>query len=474
MALSAEIETDEHAPTEDVLVFRWANGVFHLVGGSGRGAGWAGIVEVSPAGNPLLEEAWRSGVPVRVLSDRPVLVCGPYWAAQAAVIPVGREHLVVFGGPEVGARSDATLVTDAARAVAHTGDTSAEKLLADELEVVHAVRALQSYQPVCVRDTARHIATVAARALACDVAAVKVRVGAEPTLEVLQLAHGRVVDGEPAAPGRDASRFLDAASMKSEPIIEQSVGREPQVWTDPVVSRMTLPIGAGMGALALGHAMGHERGFTSLCQRIARALADSAQPLLNQAISHEQMTAERAEFERASQLDPLTGVGNRAAWHAALAAVPAGTEKSYSVLSADVDGLKQVNDAYGHPTGDNLLRLAAGELRATLRECDVVCRVGGDEFLALLANAGEHEASAAAERVAATLTGTRLNDLGLTASLSMGWAAFDGDWPSTVQRADERMYAAKRQKGSQRLPMPAAKPRSEPRRRRTDRHGWGR
>jgi diguanylate cyclase (GGDEF)-like protein len=470
MAVSGGFDVPVGATAEDVLVFRRADGVFHLVGGAGRGAGWASIVDIAPAESPLMENAWRSGVPVRVSAPDPVRVGGPYWAAQAAVVPVGREHLVVLGGAAVGAMPDAVLVADAARAVAHTGDASAEKLLTDELEVVHAVRALQSYQPLCVRDTARHIATVAAKSLSCDVAAVSVRGAPEPLLEVLQLADGEVVGTDPGLAGRDAARFLDAAATVTEPIVEQSVGAVPEVWTDPVVSRMTLPIGGGLGTLALGHAVGRERGFTSLCQRIARALAESAEALLSQAIAHEQLAAEREQYQRATQIDPLTGIGNRAAWVAALESVPTGTTR-YAVLSADVDGLKMVNDAYGHATGDNLLRLAAGELRSTLRESDVVCRVGGDEFLALLADAGESEAEAVAKRIAAALSAARLNDEGLTASLSIGWAAFDGDWDSTTETADERMYASRREHGSRRTP-PMPKRHGSRRRRRTDSHGW--
>src|SRR5205085_10999230 len=147
--------------------------------------------------------------------------------------------------------SDASFVAAAARAVAETGEASAEKLLADELEVVHAVRALVDYQPTSVRETARHIATVAARALSCDVAAVHVRTPMESTLDIIQLG-GDAVDTDPRHAGRDAEPFLVAAATGGHPIVEQTVGPDPEVWTDKVVSRLTLPIGqnAGFGALS--------------------------------------------------------------------------------------------------------------------------------------------------------------------------------------------------------------------------------
>src|SRR5690242_2085029 len=286
------------AVAEDVLVFRWVPDNFRLVGGKGRGAGWANIVEVSPADSPAIRNAWRSGVPVRVSADAKVNVAGPYWATDAVVVPLGHEHVVVFGGPSVADSPDGVFVTAAARAVAETGNATAEKLLSDELEVVHAVRALTAYQPTTVRETARHIATVAARALSCDVAAVRVHTPSEATLDILQLQSGDPVEPSDCRMGRDADAFLDAASTNTSPLVEQTVGPDPEVWTSPIVSRMTLPIGqAGLGALSLGHAEGHERGFTSLCQRIGRALAESAEPLLNQAIALETLAGEREKYE---------------------------------------------------------------------------------------------------------------------------------------------------------------------------------
>src|SRR3954447_16410148 len=137
---------------DDVLVFRWTPDCFRLIGGRGRGAGWANIVEVGLSDSESMTRAWRTGTPVRVHSESKVNIGGPYWASHAVVVPVGQEHLVVFGGPTVERHSDASFVAAAARAVAETGEASAEKLLSDELEVIHAVRALVDYQPTSVRE----------------------------------------------------------------------------------------------------------------------------------------------------------------------------------------------------------------------------------------------------------------------------------------------------------------------------------
>lgn len=467
-AATAERATDDLA--EDVLIFRWRDNCFRLIGGTGRGAGWANIVDIEVGDSPLLEEAWRSGVPARISTSKPIRVGGPYWAAHAVVVPVGHEHVVLFGGPSVSNRPDAAFITAAARAVGQMGEVSAEKLLADELEVVHAVRAMTSYQPVCVRETARHIATIAAQMLSCDVAAVRVSGGDPATLEILQLTDGATTNDASHA-GRDAERYLAAAGRMAAPVVEQSVGTDPEIWTDQVVSRMTLPIGPGLGfgAIALGHAAGHERGFTSLCQRIARALADAAEPMLSQAIAHEQLTTEREQYQRATKTDWLTGVGNRAAWEAAIKTMPAEEAGSYAVLSADVDDLKLINDEFGHATGDNLLRMTASVMRSSLRSCDLLCRVGGDEFLVLLPNSGEAEAQAVAQRISAAAAASDLPEQRASVSLSVGWAIFDGAWDTTTNTSDARMYAAKRAKDAARDSASGARRRNDKHnRRRTD------
>lgn len=436
------------APAEDVLVFESQPDGFKLIGGKGRGAGWAGVVELRLGDNPTVAQTWKVAMPVRIAAATPVHVAGPYWASDAVLVPVGHAHLVIFGGPSVRKVSDALLVGQAARMVAATGHVSAEKLLSDELELVHAMREMSNYQATDVRDTARHIATVAARALSCDVAAVRVQSGERATLEIVEMGADESAQAGPHMAGRDASEYLEAAATLTDAMVEQTVGPDPEVWKQQVVSRMTVPIGPelDLGALALGHAQGHERGFTSLCQRIGRALAQSAEQLLNQAIAHEQLQAERQSFQRATRTDSLTGIGNRAAWELALASPPR-TEKhdAYAIISADLDGLKYINDHYGHGAGDAVIRGAADMLLSTLRASDVLCRVGGDEFLALLPDVDANEVREIVRRLERAMSSWRLTEHGLMPRLSIGWAIFDGDWPATVRNADRRMYTVKRQ-----------------------------
>ncbi|MET1231375.1 MAG: hypothetical protein ABWY52_00830 [Candidatus Limnocylindrales bacterium] len=178
----------EGAVADDVLTFEHVDDGFALVGVRGHRAGWAGIVALDAHDDGLVGRAWRCGTAER-LSSGPRLkhVAGPYYARFAVAVPVGQRHVVVFGGKRPITPSDSQLVRLAAAEVDRTHGVSADKLLADELELVHALRALMAYRPVTVRDTVRHIATVAGHALSCDVAVIRLEIDGQSLVEGLDL-----------------------------------------------------------------------------------------------------------------------------------------------------------------------------------------------------------------------------------------------------------------------------------------------
>jgi diguanylate cyclase (GGDEF)-like protein len=152
--------------------------------------------------------------------------------------------------------------------------------------------------------------------------------------------------------------------------------------------------------------------------------------------------------------DPLTGLYNRAYFNEVIrrelvSARLAGAR--LSVLLADVDRFKQINDRMGHATGDDVLRFVANYLTSCVRESDFVFRWGGDEFLLLLPRTEEADASQKAAEL-----GHRLPNIPGTErvapSLSVGWATHKpGDeFSATLAAADARMYEVK-QKGRQRV-----------------------
>lgn len=430
-------------PPGDVLVFEHREDGFTLVGGSGRGAGWAGIVELDLAEAVLVGAAWRRGTAERIAGVNPVQIAGPYYARHAVAVPVGHEHVVVFGSNEPILARDSELVERAARAATDSHGVSADKLLADELEVVQALRSLTAYQPLTVRDTARHIATVAGQALSCEVAVIRIEIDERALVEGLDLR------SMSALANPDTSGHLATMVGSRWPVIEQVAPTDPDVFGVDVASRMLLPLaGDGTGALALGHATTTARGFTSLCQRIGRAIADASEILISQARAREQLATERELLTRLLETDALTGVANRRAWEDIVSAWTAGRNVSdASVISCDVDGLKAANDRYGHDAGDAIIRGAASLLRSCVRETDVVARIGGDEFAVLVAPADVDSAGRIVARIRRAQKGWRVTEHGLQVRLSVGAARIvGGDIVGAFALADRSMYATKRRR----------------------------
>jgi diguanylate cyclase (GGDEF)-like protein len=448
-SLAAQPAGDLSAP-QDVLVFESMDTGFALVGGQGRGAGWAGIVQLGPADEALVGRSWRRGTAERISGRRPLPVAGPYYARHAVAVPVGQRHVVVFGAARPITLRDTELVRLAAAAVdATTHGVSADKLLADELELVHALRVLMAYRPVSVRDTVRHVATVAAQALSCEVAVMRVQLDGQTLVEGIDLRSMSALDNP------DAGEFLASLDGRMGPLIEQVAPRDPDIFGVDVASRLTLPLpGPGAGVLALGHSADRARGFTSLCQRIGRAIADAAELLISQAHTREQLAAERDLLARLVRTDPLTGGANRKAWDDEVAAWRAdgGRRDSAYVLYCDLDGLKAVNDQFGHAAGDALIRAAADLLKSCVRQSDMVARVGGDEFAVLLTPADAQTAGRVVGRVRRAQRTWRVTEHGLIPQLSVGQGAVDdGDLESARSAADRHMYQDKMHRSARQL-----------------------
>ena len=149
----------------------------------------------------------------------------------------------------------------------------------------------------------------------------------------------------------------------------------------------------------------------------------------------------------AASLDALTGCLSRGAFEARLDHESLLAERRYatfSVVVADVDNLKTLNDANGHHCGDRALKLLAGVLRRTARETDVVGRLGGDEFALLLHETDGEAAMAAAHRLLGALHDAAASDW-VTASIGVSTWLGPNDTPDALlRRADEALYAAKR------------------------------
>lgn len=428
----------------DLMVFALADESARLLGGAGRGAGWAGTVEVAFEEEPNIGRVVDGGRVVRVDEPEPVRIIGPYWSAHAALVRVA-DHLVVAGAKARIRASSAELMTRATEAIATVGEIPPSKLLADELELAEAVRQLTDKTSPSLAEAARHIAEVAADALSCEIGAV-----------LLHHQGGTEVHGAGASwaamssdDGLCAALHELAERASRGPIVEQdltAVGRSGL----RIVSCYALGIGRSepIGALIVGHSEARPRGFTQLCQRVGRALADAAEPALRLAMAHEDLEAQRDRFALEARTDQLTDLGNRVAWEESLAVEQARRDRDprpIVLLAVDLDELKETNDRFGHAAGDELLVAAAAALRASVRAGDVVARVGGDEFAALLYNADPIAAEAVSRRLIDACERWR-GSHGNTLRLSIGWVVPDANESlrEAFGRADAAMYAAKR------------------------------
>jgi diguanylate cyclase (GGDEF)-like protein len=431
----------------DLFVFELHDGVLRLVGGRGRGASWAGVVEASLADEPLARRAVRGGTPIRVREESPTRVLGPYWSSHAALVPVGDDHVVVVGDTAPLRVSDGELRREATEAVAEVGGVPSSKLLADELEVVDAVRQLMAYRPETLAGTARHIAEVAAASLSCDFAAVLAAGPGGPVVSVIGMDGADCSDPKLCA---ELKRL--AARVGDEPLLEQDVRDRGRLGRGAgLVTRYALGIGTGRGRgmLLVGHDAQHPRGFTLLCQRVGRALADAAEVLLSQAAAREELSAERDRFAHEARTDELTGLANRIAWTEALARERkrrSRYRRPVVLMSVDVDRLKEVNDRYGHEVGDELLNGAASVLVRSLRDSDLVARIGGDEFGVLMPETSSEAMEQVLQRIQEACAAWRGSVPEVRLSLSIGWATPEpfGDLQEALRTADGRMYQSKR------------------------------
>ena len=148
----------------------------------------------------------------------------------------------------------------------------------------------------------------------------------------------------------------------------------------------------------------------------------------------------------ATRRDPLTGVANRIELFEALKEMLVG-DRLVTLLYVDLDGFKQVNDAYGHTIGDDVLRAAAARLCGAVRSSDTVARMGGDEFVIVSDGLnGPSDALELGRRICDAIARPfSVDTRNVQIGASVGTAsAHGGDIDALLTAADEALYRAKR------------------------------
>ncbi|MFL5954008.1 MAG: hypothetical protein ACJ76I_07855 [Gaiellaceae bacterium] len=282
----------------DLFVLRRVSGErFVHFGGSGRGAGWAGLIEVTPADEGSLGRALTTRRPVRIAHSGKELMFGPYYAQAAVFVPVTTDVVVVFGGEPDGLEgaTDQALQNAAALAADAVESVTPAKQLADELEEVEAVRAVTAVRDEPVEETMRALALVAAEALSCEVAAVLLHSGKRIEL---------------VSRGWELHASAEQIVQALQSVVDQ--GRFPYCVQDASVVPLPSPLdrahgirsyyllelsGLASGVLFLAHTDAAPRGFTLLCRRLGLRVADVMSAQLGVSLTQEWCSREAARLQ---------------------------------------------------------------------------------------------------------------------------------------------------------------------------------
>lgn len=218
----------------------------------------------------------------------------------------------------------------------------------------------------------------------------------QDTLEVLLNEHCRSLPGLTLTHNLADLQGL-YTSQPAVRLVSAVDGDLPVLKSHQVRSAALLPLcrhGVLVGSLHFG-ARGHQRftgdKSTDFINHLASIVAVCLENVVNQERLH-----------RLSMYDVLTQVKNRRAFHRALDEEVSRAARSgdpLSMLFVDLDHFKQINDRYGHPLGDKVLKVVAQQIEGLLRKTDHVCRYGGEEFALVLPNCGQQRALEVAERI---------------------------------------------------------------------------
>lgn len=257
---------------------------------------------------------------------------------------------------------------------------------------------------------------------------------------------------------REAFKTLKGNTLDDNPGVDALARGEPEVVEDArrgapllpdaerygIRSYLAIPVLVGdelAGILSCGEPT--PRRYTGDDIVLARALANQASAALRNATLYEQT-------HRAALRDPLTGVGNRRAFHERLGSEITRAQRYHrpvSLIVLDVDRLKPVNDTHGHLAGDRALERLARLLERNARREDGVFRVGGDEFALVLPETPTRGAAVVGERIRRALRRVSVPlDEGVALTTSVGVASFPEHGLSLeelFERADAALYEVK-------------------------------
>src|ERR1022692_1676778 len=255
--------------------------------------------------------------------------------------------------------------------------------------------------------------------------------------KALGLGAGPALVSRVVKTGRGSSVASVTAGGRGGRAIEAAAADIHSALTFPIRGKSTI-----VGVLAIFR---EEPGRShSAALAVMPALCDHLGRFIDRVRAETAIHAAAMELAALASTDALTGLKNRREFDRAVRTIP---RLPFAVLSLDVDGLKEINDTEGHGAGDALLRVVGHTLGLLVRGWDVMARIGGDEFAALLPEVGVFGAQLVAERMRVAMHALVLATGPVR--ITVGWSAAPAgaDPLSVWQRADESLYQGKRAGG---------------------------
>jgi diguanylate cyclase (GGDEF)-like protein len=187
-----------------------------------------------------------------------------------------------------------------------------------------------------------------------------------------------------------------------------------------------------------------ERG--SLQSKVAEQTADLRREIAERENTEVILRDSEQRLQYFGTHDALTGLYNRSFFETALTNMQREGDFPLSILIMDVDGLKRVNDQFGHTVGDELLKRVGEVMSGALRGEDIIARIGGDEFVVLMPGTDFSAGEMVLQRVHQAIQkhNVSYNDqLSLSLSLGIATAGLGDDLMETIKQADQKMYIEK-------------------------------
>ena len=245
---------------------------------------------------------------------------GPYYCVDGAIVRVSEDVLVVLGNPQQPLQPECTeqdLVELATLLEATVEEAGPAKRLADELELLHAVRSIISLPAENADQALNHVLTIALDSLSCEVGVIRDGRGrwarsaglSGPDISSFQLKE--TLDRLEGLCAAGSICFQDTSLVDTE--------LAPLSHHDGVRSLLAVSIPRPVGGvLVVGHTLAAPRGFTALCVELGKHIAEAATVVAHTAALREELREAAEQHASLARLDPLTGLGNRLAWDEAL------------------------------------------------------------------------------------------------------------------------------------------------------------